>query len=389
MEIRVADISRWQGVINWDEFKKNVQGVVIKATGADGGLYTDSALARNRDEARRVGVPIWFYHYKGSGASASEQAQYMLNAIGGLREGEAIVLDDENEAKVNVAFSAEFADKIKQLTGLNIVHYSNQSRYSGVDLKPLADRNIGAWVAKYGMNTGTVEGAGPAPTISGMSIIMWQYTSMARVGGVTANTVDLNVFYGDVAAFKAYGAKNNTPAPSPAPTPSPAPVGDGYYVVQAGETLSGIAAKLNYPGGYQALATANGIANPNFIVAGQRLKVFGGSAGSVSQPANGKTYTVVTGDNLIGIGQKTGVNWQDIARINGVAAPKYIIQPGQVLKLGGGSAPAPSVKTYTVVAGDYLSSIAPRVGVSWQEIARLNGLKDPYTIYPTQVLKLN
>lgn len=212
---------------------------------------------------------------------------------------------------------------------------------------------------------------------------------MARVGGVTANTVDLNVFYGDVAAFKAYGAKNNTPAPSPAPTPSPAPVGDGYYVVQAGETLSGIAAKLNYPGGYQALATANGIANPNFIVAGQRLKVFGGSAGSVSQPANGKTYTVVKGDNLIGIGQKTGVNWQDIARINGVAAPNYIIQPGQVLKLGGDSAPTPSVRTYTVVAGDYLSSIAPRVGVSWQEIARLNGLKDPYTIYPTQVLKLN
>jgi len=30
-EIRVADVSRWQGVINWDEFKKHVSGVVIKA----------------------------------------------------------------------------------------------------------------------------------------------------------------------------------------------------------------------------------------------------------------------------------------------------------------------------------------------------------------------
>lgn len=386
-QIKVADISRWQGVINWDLFKSQVQAVVIKATGADGGLYTDSALARNRDEARRVGLPVWFYHYKGSGASARDQADYMLSAIGGLRAGEAIVLDDENEPKVNMTFSAQFADRIKERTGLNIVHYSNQARYSGVDLSPLRDRNIGCWVAKYGMNTGTIEGAGEAPSISGATIIMWQYTSQARVAGVTANTVDLNVFYGTVDNFKAYGAKNNTPAPSPAP--APAQTGNGTYVVQKGDTLSGIASKLNYPGGYQALATANGIANPNFITPGQVLKVYGGSAGSVSQPTNGKTYTVVKGDYLIDIGRKTGVDWREIARINGISAPNYIIQPGQVLRLGA-SAPAPvsAPRTYTVRSGDYLSSIAPRVGVPWQEIARLNGINEPYTIYPNQVLKL-
>lgn len=384
MEIRIADISRWQGVINWDEFKNNVQGVVIKATGADGGLYTDSALARNRDEARRVGVPIWFYHYKGSGASASEQAQYMLNAIGGLREGEAIVLDDENETKVNVGFSAEFADKIKELTGLNIVHYSNQSRYSGVDLKPLSDRNIGAWVAKYGLNTGTVEGAGSPPQISGMSIIMWQYTSTARVGGVTANTVDLNVFYGDVAAFKAYGAKNNVPAPAPAPAPAPQPTGNGIYTVVSGDTLSGIGAKTGTP--WQTIASLNGIVAPYLIFPGQKLKVYGGSAQAAAPAPSAGSYTVVSGDTLSGIGAKTGRNWQDIANMNGIKAP-YVIYPGQVLKLAG-NAPAP-VRTYTVVSGDYLASIAPRVGVSWQEIARINGIGAPYTIYPGQVLKLS
>ena len=113
-QITVADISRWQGTINWDQFKGAVSGVVIKATGADGGLYTDGMLAYNRDRARERGVPIWFYHYKGSG-NARQEAEYFVNAIGGLRAGEALVLDDENEGKVNVAWDAEFADHIKEL----------------------------------------------------------------------------------------------------------------------------------------------------------------------------------------------------------------------------------------------------------------------------------
>lgn len=388
MEIRIADVSRWQGNINWDEFRKHVDGVVIKATGADGGLYTDGMLARNRDEARRVGLPIWFYHYKGSGASASEQAKYMLNAIGGLRSGEAIVLDDENEGKVNVGFSGEFADTIKQATGLNIVHYSNQSRYSGVDLKALADRDIGAWVAKYGANTGTVEGAGNPPSINGMSIVMWQYTSQARVPGVTANTVDMNIFYGSVDQFKAYGSKSNVPAPSPAPNPTPTPPSSGgVYVVNSGDTLSGIGSKLGLK--WQDIAAWNGIVSPYTIYPGQRLKVYGGSSNAGSAPATGGVYKVISGDTLSGIGLKTGQNWKAIADLNGISSP-YVIYPGQLLKLpGGGSAPAPVVRTYTVQPGDYLSIIGPKVGVEWQTIARLNGIGAPYTIYPGQVLKLN
>ena len=64
-QITVVDVSRWQGDINFDQLKNSVQGIVIKASGADGGLYVDSKLTRNRDEARRTGLPRWFYHYKG------------------------------------------------------------------------------------------------------------------------------------------------------------------------------------------------------------------------------------------------------------------------------------------------------------------------------------
>lgn len=382
-EIKVADVSRWQGTINWDEFKNHIQGVVVKCGGADGGLYTDNMFARNRNEARRVGLPRWFYWYKGGAGSARQQAEYFVAAIGGLQPGEGLVLDDENEAAINVGFVCEFADRVKELTGLNIVLYSNQARFRG-DLQPIKDRNTGAWSAKYGTNSGVPEGS---PATAGiLPVIMWQYTSTARVPGVTANSVDMNIFYGDQGQFTAYGAKGNVPTPSAPVQPSQPAPGAGTYVVQKGDTLSGIASKLGYPGGYQALAAANGIANPNVIFPGQVLKVYGGSAGSVSSVPAAGTYRVVSGDTLSGIGAKTGVKWQDIAAANGISSP-YTIYPGQVLKLGGGSAPAPQA-TYTVVRGDTLSGIGQKTGRNWPDIAKLNGIGPPYTIYPNQVLRL-
>ena len=41
---------------------------------------------------------------------------------------------------------------------------------------------------------------------------------------------------------------------------------------------------------------------------------------------------------------------------------------------------------HTVTAGETLSSIAADYGITWQELAEANNLKDPYTIYVGQVL---
>jgi nucleoid-associated protein YgaU len=60
-----------------------------------------------------------------------------------------------------------------------------------------------------------------------------------------------------------------------------------------------------------------------------KLEFVGG--GGVAQN-NGATYTVVSGDTLSGIGTKTGRRWQDIANLNGIGAP-YTIYPNQVLRL--------------------------------------------------------
>ena len=387
-QINVADLSRWQGVINWDLFAPSVDAVIIKATGADGGaLYTDDQFVRNRDEARRLNKPRWFYHYKGAGISARDQAAYMLNAIG-VQAGEGIVLDDENEGKVNPGFNAEFTDAVKELSGgLINVTYANLARFQGVDLSPIKSRNVGAWVAKYGANDGTIAGAGAAPGGIDLSIIAWQYTSAARKPGITANTVDMSLFYGDINQFLAYGAKGNVPAVSaPAPAAAPVAEGNGIYTVVSKDTLSGIGAKLGIS--WQTIAATNGIVAPYTIYPGEKLKVYGGTMSQTATVEQG-TYMVVANDNLSAIGAKTGHTWQELADLNGIKSP-YTIFPGETIKLPGGgvTAAAAVITTYTVRSGDYLSTIAPRVGVDWQTIARLNGIGAPYTIYPNQVLKL-
>ncbi|MFN3335663.1 MAG: LysM peptidoglycan-binding domain-containing protein, partial [Caldilinea sp.] len=81
-------------------------------------------------------------------------------------------------------------------------------------------------------------------------------------------------------------------APATANAPKPA-VADEIYVVQAGDTLAGIAAKHKTT--VQALLTANGLPNPNFVWVGQRLRVRANTLPEttlslVAAPANGKRW---------------------------------------------------------------------------------------------------
>lgn len=152
--------------------------------------------------------------------------------------------------------------------------------------------------------------------------------------------------------------------------------------VAPGECLSAIAARNGTS--VSALARANGIADPNVIVAGRRLTLPGAGAASASvggtaSPATGGSYRIRPGDTLGGIAARNGIGVSALAALNGIADPNRIAV-GRVLSLPG-SLPSggASAESYTPPAsGDVATLIArhaARHGVShslaraiaWQE----------------------
>lgn len=173
----------------------------------------------------------------------------------------------------------------------------------------------------------------------------------------------------------------------------------GTYTVQSGDTLSGIANKFGT--NYESLANLNNISNPNRIYVGQVLKLSANSntASSAHQATTNATpagsYSVKAGDSLSAIAARYGMSYETLARLNNISNPNRIYV-GQVLKLSSGStvsnvvnhSTASAAGSYTVKSGDSLSTIAARYGMSYETLARLNNISDPNRIYVGQTLNL-
>ncbi len=123
-----------------------------------------------------------------------------------------------------------------------------------------------------------------------------------------------------------------TVAPSPTPVrvepiampPPPAVTGGCYYVVRRGDTLFSIARRFGTTIG--AIAQANGLPNPRYIRAGQRLIIPGAyPAWAPPSAAPGATvYIVRRGDTLYSIARRYHTTVAAIAWANRIANPHRI-----------------------------------------------------------------
>ena len=110
------------------------------------------------------------------------------------------------------------------------------------------------------------------------------------------------------------------------------------YTVKSGDTLSTIAE--DYGTTADAIAKLNNIKNPDLISVGQVLNIRGNSKETVT------TYTIKSGDTLSEIAKKHGTTVNAIASANGISNPN-LISVGQTLKINGTAKSAPAPKKTT------------------------------------------
>ena len=153
-------------------------------------------------------------------------------------------------------------------------------------------------------------------TFDGTDCGIWQYTSTGSVPGISGN-VDLDLAYVDYPSVIRGAGLNHLDGTAPVP-PSPAPQ---YitYVIQPGDTLSGIAQRFGTS--VRTLAELNGISDPDKIYAGNTIRVPENGSSGGSAPVY---YTIRPGDTLSGIALKYGTTVSALARLNGISDPDKI-----------------------------------------------------------------
>ncbi len=158
------------------------------------------------------------------------------------------------------------------------------------------------------------------------------------------------------------------------------------HVVTAGDTLLAIAQQ--YGVSLQSLMAANSVSNPSLIYVGQRLVIPDAAGAAPAEPAPtpvaAATHVVAAGETLSAIAQKYGVSLQALISANGLADPSRIVT-GQRLTVPATTAesadppPAPTevLTEYVVGPGDTLAEIALQAHTTVAALAAANGVSDP------------
>jgi LysM repeat protein len=167
----------------------------------------------------------------------------------------------------------------------------------------------------------------------------------------------------------------STSASVTSPTVTSASGGSRVYVVKAGDTLGGIAARHGV--GLSEVFKWNGLGMSSVIYPGQKIKVGGGSstpaptatkpASAAPAPASSGSYTIKAGDTLSGIAARNGVRLSDVLSANRLTMSS-IIYPGQKLVIPGASTIAPAsskpAATTPLVPSTFLGFSYPSAVVS-------------------------
>ena len=351
-----VDWSRYQGANGVFGYSHDKFAICQIGGVNGGGIYGQSTyetqVASAIAQGKRAHTYIWYQ--VGGNASLGEQVLNTFLPQVQTPKGSIVALDYESGASAD-----KQANTNAILHGMRMIKAAGYTPmyYSG---KPYTVANVyvdqiirefpnSLWMAAYpDYNVTPVPNYNVFPSMDGVAI--YQFTSTYIAGGLDGN-IDLTGIT-DNGYTKNNNPENQTPA-----------ISQGQQADNTPKSDIAVGNQVKVKFGANAWATGEGI--PTWV--------------------KGRTYTVRSGDTLSSIASKFGTSYQALASLNGISNPN-LIYAGQVLRVNG-SASAGSVY-YTVRAGDNLSAIASRYGTSYQSIAALNGLANPNLIFAGQTLKI-
>ena len=299
MELKLIDVSDHQGKIDWSVVREYIDGAIIRCgVGQDIPSQHDEYFVENVEACIKYGIPfgVYIYSYAKDVEMAKGEAAHVLHLLEPYKDKLSfpVYYDLEEKGTEHNAVERAIAfGNIIEDAGYWCGIYANQYWWRTY-LKDKLER-FTKWVAKY---------SSQKPSGIAGSYDIWQYSSKGRVAGINGN-VDMNICYRDFPSeIKGKGTsvvKKSNEEIADEVISGLWSVGverkkrltslgydysaiqsivnqkltnkdnKEYYVVQSGDTLSKIAKQ--YKTTYTALAKLNGIANPNKIYVGEKIRV--------------------------------------------------------------------------------------------------------------------
>ncbi len=196
--MKYIDVSEWQGVIDWEKVRGNVDGVILRAGYGKG--HADRCFAENAAACNRLGIPIgaYWFSYAKSTEEAREEARCLLAAVRPYRMELPLAYDFEydsvaNAKKCGVTVTRDLCSSLVHMFCLTVeaggywaLNYANPDFLSRYFDKNVAER-YGLWLASW---PAKVDLAKPPRTCA-----IWQWGGSAVPG--ISGSVDTSEAYTD------------------------------------------------------------------------------------------------------------------------------------------------------------------------------------------------
>lgn len=190
MAKKIADISHYQGTIDWSKARQELELIIFRAS------VGSNADKKYLEYTRDCGVPYGAYHYvkAGTAEAAQTEAKWFVECANKAAIRPLFYIADiEYEAQTAATTEAVCVAFLEELRALGCgrigLYINTRYKWAGkaIDMCDIM------WIPHWGKNDGSVPAAQYEPKYY---CDIWQYTSKGRVAGISGD-VDLDVLHGN------------------------------------------------------------------------------------------------------------------------------------------------------------------------------------------------